>query len=158
MEPVRSFPPSARPTKKIHATSMPTADAVMHALDKLLIGPQLVNAPRASRFLRFIVEAVLDGRGDSLKEYVIGVEVFDRQASFDPRIDTIVRVEAAKLRKRVREYYRGPGRRDLVVIELPKGGYVPQFRLRALSHVPSIRLRCRAAPRLYRWPYCRSPI
>jgi hypothetical protein len=85
--------------------------------------------PRASRFLRFVAESSLNGGGNGLKEYVLGVELFDGTASFDPRVDTIVRVEAVKLRKRIQEYYRGPQRS--VIIELPKGAYVPQFRLRA---------------------------
>ena len=109
----------------------PATDVVEDALERLLASPQFAGSPRARRFLQFIVQAALGGRADGLKEYLVGVEVFDRAASFDPRIDTIVRVEAVKLRKRVREYYRGAGRKDPVVIDLPKGGYVPQFRLRA---------------------------
>lgn len=109
----------------------PAADVVENALERLLASPQFVGSPRARRFLQFVVQAALGGRADGLKEYLVGVEVFDRAASFDPRIDTIVRVEAVKLRKRVQEYYRGPGRKDPVIIDLPKGGYVPQFRLRA---------------------------
>jgi serine/threonine-protein kinase len=96
----------------------------------MLASPQFAGAPRAARFLRFIVEAALGGRGGDLKEYVLAIEVCDRAQSFDPRLDTIVRVEAVKLRKRVQLYYRGPGRKDPVIIDLPKGGYMPQFRLR----------------------------
>ena len=110
----------------------PDASAIAGALERLVTSPQFAGAPRASRFLRFVVEAALRGSGEGLKEYVLGVEVFDRAASFDPRIDTIVRVEAVKLRKRIEEYYRGPGSRDPVLIELPKGCYVPRFRLRDL--------------------------
>jgi TolB-like protein/Tfp pilus assembly protein PilF len=109
----------------------PAADVVEDALERLLASPQFAGSPRARRFLQFVVQAALGGRADGLKEYLVGVEVFDRAASFDPRIDTIVRVEAVKLRKRVQEYYRGPGRKDPVVIDLPKGSYVPQFRQRA---------------------------
>jgi serine/threonine-protein kinase len=109
----------------------PSGDAIVDALQRLLDGPQFAGSPRASRFMKFVVEATLAGRGGGLKEYVLGVEVFDRAASFDPRIDTIVRVEAVKLRKRVQAYYRGSGRKDPVIIELPKGGYVPQFRVRS---------------------------
>jgi serine/threonine-protein kinase len=103
---------------------------VEDALERILASPQFRGSPRARRFLQFVVQSALGGRADGLKEYLVGVEVFDRAASFDPRIDAIVRVEAVKLRKRVQEYYRGPGRKDPVVIDLPKGGYVPQFRLR----------------------------
>src|SRR5215471_18417089 len=109
----------------------PTADTVAAALQRLLASSQFAGSPRARRFVRFVVEATLGGLGDSLKEYVLGVEVFDRAASFDPRTDSIVRVEAVKLRKRLQAYYRGAGRRDPVIISIPKGGYVPQFRLRS---------------------------
>jgi hypothetical protein len=109
----------------------PTADTVAAALQRLLTCPQFASSPRARRFVRFVVEATLGGLGDSLKEYVLGVEVFDRAASFDPRTDSIVRVEAVKLRKRLLAYYRGAGRREPVIINIPKGGYVPQFRLRS---------------------------
>lgn len=109
---------------------LPDGAVVEGALSRILASPQFANAPRACRFLRFVVESTLAGRGNSLKEYVLGVEVFDRAASFDPRIDTIVRVEAVKLRNRLQIYYRCSGRKDPVVIELPKGAYLPHFRLR----------------------------
>jgi hypothetical protein len=63
-----------------------------------------------------------------LKETQIALEVFDRQADFDPQIDPIVRVEAGRLRLRLTEYYAGPGQKDEVFIELSKGGYLPTFR------------------------------
>ena len=78
-----------------------------------------------SRFLKFVVEQTLAGEGERLKEYVIGVEVFDRDADYDPRLDAIVRVEAARLRTKLAEYYAGDGRSDAVVLSLPKGGYAP---------------------------------
>lgn len=59
-----------------------------------------------------------------MKEYVVGCEVFSRKQSFDPRMDPIVRVEAGRLRLRIREYYETEGQRDEVVIELPKGSYL----------------------------------
>src|SRR5947207_12542487 len=79
----------------------PTTEAVRSALERLLGSPKFAMSARASRFIRFIVETALDGRKDTLKEYVLGVEVFDRSAAFDPTTDTIVRVEAVKLRKRL---------------------------------------------------------
>lgn len=85
----------------------PDPDDVRDALERLLRSPQFAASPRAARFLRFIVETSLDGRQHSVKEYVPGVEVFDRSAAFDPTTDTIVRVGAVKLRKRLQAYYRG---------------------------------------------------
>src|SRR5262249_15169567 len=106
------------------------SEAIRISLECVLASPQFAKSPRASRFLRYIVEAALAGRTDRLKEYVLGVQIFDRAPSFEPRRDTIVRVEAVKLRRRLAQYYRGSGRKESVIIGLPKGGYAPDFRLR----------------------------
>ena len=103
----------------------PTGDDVRRQLDRLLASAVFANAGRMSRFLRFVVDKSLAGEGERLKEYVIGVEVFDRDAAYDPRLDSIVRVEAARLRSKLAEYYAGEGRGDAVVLSLPKGGYAP---------------------------------
>ena len=99
-------------------------------LENLLSSGELASAPSLQRFLRHVVEETLAGRGDSLKEYSIGSVVFGRGADFNPRIDPIVRVQARNVRARLEQYYAGPGARDPVIIELPKGAYVPVFRLR----------------------------
>ncbi len=78
-------------------------------------------------FLSFIVDAQLENRTDTLKEFTLGVEVFEKDASFDPSIDSIVRVEASRLRSKLREYYDGEGQDDPIQIEIPKGHYVPVF-------------------------------
>jgi TolB-like protein len=107
----------------------PSADEVRHELDRLLSSAGFANAGRMSRFLKFVVERSLAGEGERLKEYVIGVEVFDRDVDYDPRIDAIVRVEAARLRTKLAEYYAGEGHDDSVVLSLPKGGYAPVIKL-----------------------------
>jgi Tol biopolymer transport system component len=83
-----------------------------------------------SRFLRFLAERHLEGGDNHLKESVIAVEVFGRKPDHDPSQDSIVRTEAGRLRARLAEYYVGEGKDDGIVIELPKGGYIPVFRLR----------------------------
>ena len=103
----------------------PTADDVRRQLDRLLASAGFANAGRMSRFLKFVVERTLAGDGERLKEYVIGIEVFDRDTDYDPRVDSIVRVEAARLRSKLAEYYAGEGRDDLLIVSLPKGGYAP---------------------------------
>jgi len=115
--------------------SRPEQEAVRSALERVLGSSQFVPSPRASRFLRYVVEAELACRGSDLKEYVLGVEVFDRSGSFDPRTDSIVRVEAVKLRRRLQAYYRGSGRLDAILIDIPKGSYHPRFRVRAERNV-----------------------
>ncbi|MBZ5617458.1 MAG: tetratricopeptide repeat protein [Acidobacteriia bacterium] len=82
------------------------------------------------RFLRLAVEWTLVGKAEELKEYLIGVEVFDRKQSYDPRVDPIVRVEARRLRSKLKAYYEGEGRSDPIVIEFPRGGYAPHIRAR----------------------------
>ena len=99
-------------------------------LARILASPIFRNAPRHSRFLSFVVQRVLEGRADSIKEYVIGLEVFERPADYDPGSDPIVRAEARRLRSRLSEYYAGPGMNDAIVIDLPKGGYAPVFHPR----------------------------
>jgi TolB-like protein len=89
-----------------------------------------------SRFLRFTVERALAGQSDQLKEYVLGVEVFDRKGSYDPRVDPIVRVEARRLRSKLKSYYDGEGRADDLIIEFPKGTYAPVFRSRSAAPEP----------------------
>jgi TolB-like protein len=99
-------------------------------LDRILASDTFAQAERARRFLRYVVERALAGEADSLKEYAIGVDVFDRGEGYDPRIDSIVRVEAGRLRSKIDEYYNGAGRPDAVVIRLRRGSYVPLFEHR----------------------------
>ncbi len=112
--------------------------AVRVSLERVLSSRTFAGADRLSRFLRFVVERTLEGRGDELKEYLLGVEVFDRTDAFDPRFDTIVRVEARRLRGRLADYYRDEGAADLVLLALPKGAYVPSFEPRTMTETPPI--------------------
>jgi serine/threonine-protein kinase len=104
------------------------ADAIRAGLERILSSPAFANSPRLSRFLRFVVEHVLSGSQDLLKEYVLGVEVFERGEGFNPRTDSVVRVEAARLRLKLAEYYAAEGRYDTIRVEVPKGTYLPVFR------------------------------
>lgn len=78
-------------------------------LTRILSSAGFVNSDRLCRFLQFTVDTKLAGRESEIKEYLIGKEVFDRDDSYDPRLDPIVRVEARRLRTRLEEYYSGPG-------------------------------------------------
>jgi serine/threonine-protein kinase len=114
-------------------TALPARPQDAEVRDQLarVLGSQAFQqADRLKRFARFVVQEALEGRGSDLKEYVIGVQVFGREASFDPRTDPIVRVQARRLRARLDQYYRDEGRADDIVIELPKGGYAPVVRRR----------------------------
>jgi TolB-like protein len=107
-------------------------------LEKILSSAGFARNDRLSGFLRFVVEQELFGRGDELKESVIGVEYFGRRPDYDVRQDSVVRHEAGKLRSRLTEYYVAEGAADGLIIELPKGGYKPAFRLveKATAPVP----------------------
>ena len=118
----------------MHHVGIP-AELIRTELDRILASRVFVHADRASRFLRFIVDQTLAQDGASLKEYSIGTAVMGRSESFDPRVDPIVRVEAGRLRSRLKEYYETEGRDDSIKIDLPKGGYVPVFHERQ-SPVP----------------------
>ena len=104
------------------------AEAVRKQLDRVLASPGFGRNERMSRFLRYVVDRHLEGRDHELKESLIAIEVFGRKPDYDPKQDSIVRSEAARLRSRLVEYYAGEGSGDPVVIELPKGGYLPVLR------------------------------
>ena len=95
-------------------------------LEKVVGSTSFKASPQLQRFLRYIVEEALAGRGTSLRETSVAAAVFDRPG-FDPKSDSIVRSEARRLRYRLMEYYYGEGARDSLRIEIPKGGYVPTF-------------------------------
>jgi eukaryotic-like serine/threonine-protein kinase len=106
--------------------SVPDA-AVRGELGHLLVSRSLRDSEQLKRFLRYIVERTLAGEGDQLKEYRLGVEVFDRDASFDPKIDPVVRMTARRLRAKLKEHYEDGGLGASVRIEVPKGGYAAYF-------------------------------
>jgi hypothetical protein len=86
-------------------TSLTPSEAreVRAALERILASPGFSSAARRSHLLRYLIEQALAGRGDKVTEYGIGLDVFERPPSFDPRIDSIVRTEASRLRQKLRE-------------------------------------------------------
>jgi len=106
------------------------ADAVRLELARLLSAPSLRYSERLSRFLKYVVEQQLAGNGSQIKESVLAIEIFDREPSYDSRVDSLVRVEARRLRDKLDKYYAGEGREDPVIIALPKGSYAPTFAAR----------------------------
>ena len=93
--------------------------AVRQQVDKILAHGLFTRSERMGRFLRVAVEHSLGGRAADLKEYLIGVEVFDRKETYDPRLDPIVRVEARRLRSKLKAYYDSVGCQDEVIVSLP---------------------------------------
>jgi TolB-like protein/Tfp pilus assembly protein PilF len=109
-------------------TALTPAHEVSFWLQKILASGFFNRSARLTRFLRFLVDQTLRGSAEDLKEYVIGVEVFDRHAGYDPRLDPIVRVEARRLRLKLRQYYDRDGLSDSIRIEIPDRGYAPAFK------------------------------
>lgn len=107
----------------------PSRIEVDQALERVLSSSMFAGTGRQSHFLRFVVRKTVEG--EALKESLVGVEVYGRGADYDPKIDSIVRVEAGRLRTRLAQYYSGPGQNDPIRIDLPRGGYVAHFEARA---------------------------
>ena len=97
-------------------------------LQTVLRSPLFARSPAMSRLLSYLCEKTFAGETDQIKEYSVAVDVFDRQDSFDQDSDSIVRVEANRLRKRLSEYYAGDGAAHVLHISVPVGQYVPQFQ------------------------------
>src|SRR5215469_14113295 len=96
-------------------------------LRSVLESAQFVRAPKLAQFLSYLCEKFFSGQSGQIKEYSIGVEVFGRGDSFDQNTDSIVRVEANRLRKRLAEYYGSDGASHRLRITIPVGQYVPDF-------------------------------
>ncbi|MBL8229511.1 MAG: tetratricopeptide repeat protein [Bryobacterales bacterium] len=120
-------------------------EPVRAQLDRILASKIFLASDRMARLLRFLVESALQGRSHQLKEYLLGVEVFDRGESFDPRTDPIVRVEARRLRTKLKDYYKDEGCNDRLRIEVPTGGYLPRFAWQGAAPQRDV-LKDRATP------------
>ncbi|MFC7053331.1 hypothetical protein ACFQI3_11595 [Hansschlegelia quercus] len=114
----------------------PSAQAIRQQLDKLCASGSLKLSERNRRFLAFVVNEALEGRGERIKAYTIGVDVFGRGSDFDPATDPIVRIEATRIRTALALYYDGPGASDPVHIMIPPGSYAPIFRISKAAPLP----------------------
>src|SRR5262245_58614081 len=113
------------------------SDEVRAQLERILSSQALAGSDQLKRLLRLTVERAVSGQADLLKEYNLGLEVFQRPPDYDPKIDPIVRVQARRLRAKLDEYYAGEGSSDSLVIRIPKGAYVPVFDLRPAGAEPA---------------------
>jgi TolB-like protein len=104
-----------------------SGEAVRQQLARILRSKAFILSGKLSRFLRFVVEHVLEGNPGCLKEYLIGVEVYDRKPPYDPSQDSIVRTEARRLRSKLKEYYETEGKEDPIYVYLRPGSYIPVF-------------------------------
>ncbi len=130
----------------------PDVAAARRQLNRVLASDGFSRNARLARFLRFVVEQHLEGKDGEIKESVIAVEVFGRGSDHDPKQNSIVRNEAARLRARLNEYYLGEGKNDGLIIELPKGGYAPVFCQPAVEPATSsLRPGIKSPPRRRLW-------
>jgi TolB-like protein len=127
--------------------TQPSPEAVRAACARITASKIFENSERMIRFLDFVVGKTLAGKAGDLKEYLLGVEVFDRDQSFDPKTDTIVRVEARRLRRKLKEYYDGVGAREKMRIDMPTPGYAAVF---SVTEAPAAGLL--AAGQRQGWP------
>ena len=104
--------------------------AIGKQLERILSSEIFKQSQRRRRFLAYIVGEALAGRAERLKGYTIALDVFDRPSSFDPLVNPIVRMEAGRLRDKLRDYYELIGRFDPIVVELPRGAYEPKIEIR----------------------------
>jgi adenylate cyclase len=104
--------------------------AIRQQLDRILHSGPFLQSRRRQRFLEYLVNETLAGRSERLKGYTIALEVFDRPETFDPTVYPLVRIEAARLREKLREYYDTDGQGDPIQIDLPKGSYTPHIEFR----------------------------
>jgi hypothetical protein len=102
-------------------------EEIIAHLRQILADRRFASAERNARFLRYVVETTLDGKASEIKETVIASEVYGRSSDYDPKADSIVRVEASRLRQKLRSYYENEGKPAGIRINLPSGSYVPSF-------------------------------
>jgi TolB-like protein/tetratricopeptide (TPR) repeat protein len=116
-----------------------TGDTIREELDRVVASEIFASSPRLVRLLRYIVEKSAAGDRESLKEYSVGLDVFDRAPSFDPKVDSIVRSTVRQLRLKLAEYYESEGRENAIRIRLPKGSYVAQIEEPEVASIPTAR-------------------
>ncbi len=111
--------------------------AIREQLARILNSAPFQQSRRRQRFLEYIVNETLAGRGERLKGYNVALAVFDRPNTFDSALDPVVRIEAARLREKLREYYEADGQADPIRIDLPKGRYTPRIEFRQRADICS---------------------
>ena len=123
----------------IEGSGSPGSDVIRAELEAVLTSDAFVRAPSLAQFLRYVCQKALSGEAGQIKEYNIAVEAFGRQPSFDQKEDAIVRVEAHRLRKRLKQYYEGEGLNHRILIVIPSGQYAPIFVSRSEVNSNAIR-------------------
>ena len=122
------------PGETVASADTPTPVEIRAALDRIRKSAAIAGSEKLVQFLSFVVNTTLGGNASDLKEVIIGVSVFGRTPDYDPKTDTVVRSQAWRLRSKLYDYYQGDGAEDPVIIDIPRGSYVPFFYRR--GHEP----------------------
>ena len=115
------------------------AEEINTQLQRILNSPGFKNSPTLSRFLTFVVSETALEKQQQIKEYSIAVNVLHRATDFKPQDDAVVRIHAGRLRRALSEYYMIQGINDPIIIQIPKGGYIPEFHV-GTTTTPEVRL------------------
>ena len=103
-------------------------EAIFLQLDRIFTHELFKSSKRSVSFLKYVCSQTLEGSIDQIKEYSIAVEAFGLDHNFDQQLNPRIRVEAKRLRDRLTQYYASDGEHDEIIISLPKGTYIPEFR------------------------------
>jgi hypothetical protein len=128
----------SKPAVEVPQGEIPQSTDVLAELERILATPLFQNSKRYPALLRHVVEQTLAGSKHELKERTLGIVVFRRPPEYDTSADPVVRNTASEVRKRLEEYYSEPGHEGEVVITLPSGTYVPEFRVAAVKAAPLV--------------------
>ena len=116
----------------------PNQAATEFQIERILQSETLRSSEALRRLFRYLADKTLDGQADQLKEYTVGIEGLGKPATYDPRQESIVRIQAARLRQKLSDYYHGEGKLDPIVVELPKGHFKLRFGTGADRAEPEI--------------------
>ncbi len=130
----------------------------LEQLERILQSRTLRGSESLKAFLRFIVTESIESHEDQLKEYTIATQVFGRTDDYDPRTESAVRVQAGRLRAKLQEFYAGEGKEDKVLIELPKGSYIPSFSYRQNGENTASEVETVPAPSSIALPHRALPV
>ena len=123
-------------TMPMPVESLPATDSVREQVERILQSRIFRSAGVLRHLLSYLAAKCIDGEGESLKEYTIGIDALGKPDSFDPRQESVVRMHTARLRQKLAEYYRTEGIEDEILVDLPKGGFQLTFESRPLTYVP----------------------
>src|SRR5579862_8592964 len=125
----------------------PGLEAAREQVDRILASDTLRASEVLRRMLRFLADKTFSGEADQLKEYSVGLDALGKPPTYDPRQDSVVRLQASRLRQKLDEYYRGEGGNDPLTIELPKGRFKISWQPRGESvSIPAVQVPEAAPP------------